>query len=73
MCAFVDRPRTERRLTKASPTEMFAAGLAPLPPPPTSPVLLGNPLVAAKCGVAQYTVYPLRVLTLLPVLTSLAY
>lgn len=72
MCVFVDCPRTERQLTKASPTEMFAAGLAPLPPPPTSPVLL-NPLVAAKCGVAQYTVYTRRVLTLLPVLTLLAY
>jgi hypothetical protein len=30
-------------------------GLAPLPPPPENPVLLGNPRVLAECGNAQYT------------------
>ena len=31
------------------------SGLAPLPPPPENPTLLGNPRVLARCGVAQYT------------------
>ena len=73
MCVFVDRPRTVRQLTQVSPAQMLAAGLAALPKPPTSPVLQGNLLVAAKCGVVQYTVHKPRVLTLLHVLTLLAH
>lgn len=31
------------------------SGLAPLPPPPENPTLLGNMRVLAKCGIAQFT------------------
>ena len=31
------------------------SGLAPLPPAPENPILIGNPRVLARCGLAQYT------------------